>query len=521
VIFGLIGLIALYFAGFALGGKEAAWAGLIAGAFAASRIEIDVQARYYAATVALSTICCLTIWRVATRRAWRDVAWCAVSLTLLFFTHLLTFADHCAVLGLIAFREVVWRRRPGSLLKFAGLGALVAAPAIPWLIATGFLAHRSVLPRAWPLLNFPQDALLYIAERPEYAALFALSLVSILLAWITLRSRWPERSHVILASAGPITYLALQILVVYVLFLYLMPAGSLFWSRLTVSLTAPFFLLEATLAAALARAAFPRHTTAAASFLFMASLACAGRLQPSHTAAENADRWKDLNGTLQFLESQTLASGTRLYAAPNDHLVFTYMTGLPVQSIAPVRKTFLDEYPGAIVLLNRTPTDVEPGDPLDWRSIRKTARKAGVDLSPQQAARVASLGVTSLYCQNSLLRNVRILPETGDLPLYATEAVNRQALLARQREKHIRTVPIYRGYNIRQLDDEWPVFFYRFVNPAGRMGAQANYAERMLNSTAVVIEDTTWVYFLSPAPLAAGAYHTGYAQSSCREARHP
>jgi MFS family permease len=508
VVFGLIGLAALYFAGLALGGEEAALAGLLAGAFASARIEIDEQARYYAATVALSTICCLTVWRMATRRRWRDAVWCVVSLTLLFYTHTLTFAGQCVVLGLIALRELVWRRRQGSFLKFAAVGAVVAALTLPWLIATGFLSHRSVLPRAWPLLRFPSDVILYITDRPAYTALFVLSAAAILASWIILRRRWPARSVMIGASAGPITYLGLQILVAYALFLYLMPAGSLFWSRLTVSLTGPVFLLFATFMADLARTFVPRHATLAASLLFLALLACAGRLHPNHTAADNTGVWQDLNGVLDFLEKQTFAEGTRIYAAPNDHLTFSYMSGLPIQSIAPVRRTFLNEYPGPVVVLDRTPAQIESGDPLDWPRIREAARNAGDNLSPRQAARLAELCAVYLYRPGLSQRALRVLPDVGALPPYAIEAVNRQAALARQREDevaaYIRTIPIYRGYKIRQLDEEWPVFFYRFVDPVRRGGAHANFAGRMRNSTAVVIENSTWVAFLSLSPSGAG-----------------
>ena len=74
--------------------------------------------------------------------------------------------------------------------------------------------------------------------------------------------------------------------------------------------------------------------------------------------AELAGRW-------------TLEAGTKLYAFPNSHLLLTYYLGLPVQSIAPVRKSFLDEYPGDIILLETAcPTSNSPWQTCEPSGVR-------------------------------------------------------------------------------------------------------------------------------------------------------
>ena len=87
-------------------------------------------------------------------------------------------------------------------------------------------------------------------------------------------------------------------------------------------------------------------------------------------AARKAELLLKAGATLRVVASeigervQQLASGhdvellqrefhpaTRFYASPNFHLTFTYYTGLPVQSLAPIRKSYLEHYPGPLVFL--------------------------------------------------------------------------------------------------------------------------------------------------------------------------
>jgi len=44
-----------------------------------------------------------------------------------------------------------------------------------------------------------------------------------------------------------------------------------------------------------------------------------------------------------------------VYTTPNKHLVLTVYSGIPVQAIAPVRKSFLDRYDGDVLVLEGEP----------------------------------------------------------------------------------------------------------------------------------------------------------------------
>jgi hypothetical protein len=58
---------------------------------------------------------------------------------------------------------------------------------------------------------------------------------------------------------------------------------------------------------------------------------------------------------------------------------------------------------------------------------------------------------------------------------------------------------MFRGYEneVRTQLDWWPVYFYRFVDPPGRMHAKLNYRERVSRGTAWVLP-IGWRVFYSP-----------------------
>ena len=510
VLFGLIGMVALYIAGYSMGGKEAAWAALIAAAFAAGRIQVDQQARYYAATVAISTLCTLTVWRVYTKRGWRDVAFCAFSLTLLFYTHILTFAGHCAVLAILALFELLRRRRLDDILKFAAIGIFVAAFTVPWLLATGFLTHRSTIPRAWLLLNIRADVSRFLFQRADHTAELTFALILLVILWVFQR-RLPEKLSTPLKEfAGPAAYLSLQMAVSSALFLYLIPAASLFWDRLTLSVAAPILLLQSLLVAVLARAVSERHAAMIASFSALLLLIFAGRLRSPDTPEMRADSWRKQNLVVDFLEGKHYAAGTRIYTVSNAVLLYSYLSGLPIQSIAPVRKSFLDSYAFPIVFVDAVATGIARGDPLDPLQMQAAAQAEHEHLTLDQGERL-SLRCVAYLSKSEIERNgSHLQTDIGSLPAYAKSAAYRQLALVRLRDEQETQVknelPIFRAYPSQGINSWWPIFAYRFVDPLSRMGPRANYAARMSNASARIIQGTPWVYFLSASAVKARSH---------------
>jgi hypothetical protein len=64
--------------------------------------------------------------------------------------------------------------------------------------------------------------------------------------------------------------------------------------------------------------------------------------------------------------------------------VLSFYTGLPFQSIAPVRKTFLDRYPGDVVLVERGIFYWDPGA-IGPKELETAAAQSGQRLSGEDA----------------------------------------------------------------------------------------------------------------------------------------
>src|SRR5437763_13779765 len=66
LVFGAAFMIFLFLAGYEMGGGgfDAAWAAMLVGAIGRPFVYMGREARYHAATMALSTACCWAIWRV-------------------------------------------------------------------------------------------------------------------------------------------------------------------------------------------------------------------------------------------------------------------------------------------------------------------------------------------------------------------------------------------------------------------------------------------------------------------------
>ena len=57
--------------------------------------------------------------------------------------------------------------------------------------------------------------------------------------------------------------------------------------------------------------------------------------------------------------------------------------------------------------------------------------------------------------------------------------------------------PMFKGFRIDNFAEMWQVFFYRFVQPATRMGPDLNYAARISGATATILRGG-WVVLRAP-----------------------
>ena len=198
-------------------------------------------------------------------------------------------------------------------------------------------------------MAFPNDFLSWFATRKAFAvvigsvlALVVLSTGGRYLTGVATDGRRRRR------FASRFTSLAIWSVIAYFGFMLLIPAANFYIERLTLVLAIPGYLLLALSTSIAGRTIAPRRSVILSPLLILAFLGARGTLslqfdqqpgQPNmQMFAELANRW-------------TLAPGTRLYAFPNSHLLLTYYLGLPVQSIAPIPASFLEHYPGDIILL--------------------------------------------------------------------------------------------------------------------------------------------------------------------------
>jgi hypothetical protein len=212
--------------------------------------------------------------------------------------------------------------------------------------------------------------------------------------------------------------------------------------------------------------------------------------------------WPDLGQMANTLTAMNLQADTRIYASPNDQLVLSFYTGLPIQSIAPVRKSFLDRYPGDIVIVQRGIFDPYV-EALTPEQLETEAFRTGKHLSGRDAESLSALLRTHDYRQ-TIIRNVTGMPDSvEEVPSFARAAFfqfreeNRASISRPAWSLDLMT----RGYDVATFSDWGDVFFYRFVNPYSRLGSRRNYAGRLRGAKAFVLAQSGTVIYRSPGSI--------------------
>lgn len=491
VAFAALFVWCLYVAGKELHSAAAGLAAALVAALSTECIVFGQQARYYSATLALSTAAAWAAARTWKRGSAGDWAlWCTLTV-LLFHTH--------ALAALVATVAIV----PGLLkcLRQQRLGPVLAAAAVlglatlPWAWWTGLFAGSAGGPPARKLFEWPEDLYGYFAVRVE----LAVALAALLVAWGAAELRVRRRATALsasLAAARPALLFALAWLSTgYLLFHALVPAASFFYSRLTLLLIPPGLLLLGVLASASARLFLPR-AQALASVAACGALVLAGG-RAFAKPARNESNTRALQELIAHLRTQRWSADTRLYALPNQHLVLQFTAGLPVQSIAPVRRDFLESYPGEIVLLE----SADPTPAINPQDLRE----CGVpDEAPERARELRAQ-----LRHADLARRVRTVesdsPPPDDPWFECLRAISAEKLANGEygADLSLQNPPLLRGFAVRDVASFWPVFFYRFVDPRSRSGAALNFAGRMRTASSQLLR-SGWAVHRAP-PLSEAA----------------
>jgi hypothetical protein len=492
VLFGVLFLAVIFAGGKILYGRDAAWAGLLVASVYPYHIAISRQARYYSAEVALTTTCAVSLWLLVKDGKWRHVYLTAATFILLFHTHLLSFSAASLMCLLVA--PVIVRRHVAGLLKLTTFGALVAAGTVPWIVATGFYRQQERIPRAWTLLNLPSD---FVRYPPIQVSSAATGIVIALLTGCVVLIK-PRFSLRLASSANKLVpvllFLGVWAACGYATFVACVPAVSFDSGRLNMSYWGPLFLLASVTAAATARVLVPRYSVVVAPVLLLMVFMAMGR-RPNFHETFAGGNWKAETVVLDQLRAMSMDRTTKLYAAPNDHLILSFYSGLPVQDITPVRKSYLDSYRGNIIYVDRS-VAVETGF-LTAESIQEAAQRDGVKLS-SEAAETWSILLRTRDYREAMLKSVSrgALQQVEPVPPFG-----RQLLDAHERNlSSVFTKSSLelatRGFAIRSWTDWRNVLKYRFVWPEAHSSVNANYADRLRGSDAVILtEADTAVYF--------------------------
>ncbi len=470
ILFSLGFLVMTFVLGRNLGGDAAGLAALTMMAFGGRPVELGFQARYYSMTLFMSVVAAWALWHVVRKGTWPRFIILGIAEGLLFHTHQFSAVVFAAA-SVMAAPWIV--RRENWLLKSLAAAGVAGALILPWVILSGFLTAASSVPKANALFESPADWFDYLARRPEplvFVAIVALGVgLSMLPAqWL---GRWrvgePLRRH-----AAIYAFLLGWAVIAYGAFHVLVPAASFFADRLAMVVWPPVGLLIGLFVGDVWSAITSRFASPLAVASLIAFLHGSHRLAlpvaPPDTSFVSA-----IAPVITSLKDVAFEPGTRFYATPNSHFVWTYYTGLPVQSVAPVRRSFFESFDKPVIFIEAQFSLFYP----DPRWVRAVEEAVGHPVSAQEAARDADRIWISQAIADLKTRGLTP-PAAAPLPNYLLplDAQHLKTSLTRVNEEFARvdTMPIFTGLEMDRLNDVWLGFFYRFVNPESRGGPNLN-----------------------------------------------
>jgi hypothetical protein len=469
-----------------MSGADTAWSVLMVAAFVQPMVWSGWQARDDSATLAVASMTGLAVWNLTRRGTWRDAILTGLAFVLLFHTHRLSFMILSAVLlANVPFSLDATRWRSKLLLT----AAIAATGIVPWLYGTRFLEAAAHTPMAWPLLAFPGDLVSWFVTRKAFLGVIGVVIVLAILSATFPRQRFARR--VLDASGDRQTwYFTLSWFVIaYLAFIFLSAAESFLNARLMIVLAIPGYLLFAQCAAIVARTLTPRLALVTSPLAVLVFIGVRGAAVFTGPPPATSD------GIAAFVDAAShwrLEPGTRVYGWPNENLLLTYVSGLPVQSIAPVRKAFLDNYPGDIIF-------VETGTAYADTTLQEVQSIAGrqgavwsLEDARQARRRIQRFGARQ-YLQG-LVKDVWPQSEPMepiDQVLIARYAEQTRMAGRATAEEH----RLVHGFlPASMLTSHLLPLYYWFVNPTTHLGDQLNYRDRIRGATAIILPNGSIIF---------------------------
>jgi hypothetical protein len=249
----------------------------------------------------------------------------------------------------------------------------------------------------------------------------------------------------------------------------------------------PCMLLAAMILSSMANLVSRRWAHVIAPAAVVVILATTGRLFVQSAPEWQTDPFEGVRAVMGYLRDAGLSDDTRLYATPNGHLVMTYYTGLPIQSVAPIRKTFLDSYPGPVVIIRKAKYAPPPG----VGEVVSVAGDAGVVMAEADAVDWVERIYSRVQREEVVAEVGSVRPKIVRVPEYLAPILEGQRVKTREMRDmlswHVSSSLMFRGYTIRTSPNWWQTYKYRFVDPGSRSGVNVNYADRVMSAVVVAL----------------------------------
>jgi hypothetical protein len=474
IVFSVVAVVAAWGLGWLIQGKPAAFAFAFTVATSDFFVDAGRQARYYSASIAGGVVCGLAIWNAWRRGRLSDHALAGLAVGVLFHIHSVSAV---AMSTLYVAASPMGRHQSRLWLRMLTAGAVGAVLIVPWAAWSGLLSHTNWTPAARGYL----DLRMVLSSLPSNPAIW-LTLAAGFGWWAAavrpgspISDRWRRP---ILESATGLYFTAGWLAVSYASFLALMPAASFFPYRLNLMIAVPLMLAVSLLVATVGHAVRP-------GAVFVPTIAMAVILV----------LWKELPpGLPRPIEERTpaflgmvrgweLGPGGRIFASPNDHLVLTYYTGRPVQSIFPVRREWLDRFAHDLIIL-----ESRSYDPLTPALVHEAARRQGRVLNEAEAISRAREAPAIAAHVDLRASGVSVAPPTRTPDALDEDLVDMVRHSTREAlQRSLRGTPLGRDGTVSSWHDFRSAFYYWFSDPARRQGMGLNYRTCRAQARATVL----------------------------------
>ncbi len=464
IVFSAVLVVAAYYLGRAIHGAPVGWAVALAAATSNVFVWYGRQARYYSATLAGNAVCGLAIWNACSRGRMSDHALAGLAVGVLFHIHALSAVTmalvYVAALPLARHQARLW-------LRALTAGVVGCALVLPWAAWSGLLSQTAHVPAARQYLDLSTLLWSLPTTDPVVLGTAVLGLTwfaAALLLGDRLRDRW--RQPIVEGAAG-LYFVIAWLVLSYVLFPALIPAVSYTVTRLKLMVAVPGLLFLTLVFAAASRAARP-----GSRFLPLigvtALLLLSRQIPPKLSADGPGHGFVDLIG---LVRSWTVGPGGRIFASPNEHLILTYYSGRPVQSIAPVRKEWLDRFREDVIVVEGPWFEhLQPAD------VHAAAGRLRRELAPEEANYRAAEAPRLAAALDLAASGARVLPPPptpDDLDRALVEAVHRKSL--QTMHPWVKGSPLGHFAAPASWREFRHAYFYCFTDADRRSGASLNW----------------------------------------------